>query len=309
MRPMAARTSDATGRTAGALLADTTAALGAAGSPTPRLDAELLVAHAFGRDRTWLHAHPTAELGMEDISRLEEWTTRRGRGEPIAYIRGFKEWFGLRLITDQRALIPRPETELVVELAISEIAGRLVRDDRAVTAWDVGTGSGAVAVAVALRFRAALALGRIRLVASDVASEALELAAENLGAHGVGKLVTLAASDLLEVAGGAVPRPDVVVANLPYVTTAAVDAGFGSLAYEPRRALDGGLDGLDELRRLIEQLPARLAPGGVALLEVGAGQARAVVDAASGLPVPTASTIEPDLAGIDRIVRIARLDG
>jgi release factor glutamine methyltransferase len=295
--------------TAGALLAATTAALAAAGSPTPRLDAELLVAHAFGRDRTWVHAHPAAELDADGVTRLEQWISRRGRGEPIAYIRGFKEWFGLRVITDRRALIPRPETELLVERAIGEIAGRLVGDERGVTAWDVGTGSGAVALALALRFRAALALGRIRLIASDVSADALELAAENLAAHGVARLVTLAAGDLLEAAGRSAELPDVVVANLPYVTTAEVDGGRGSLAHEPRGALDGGRDGLDQVRALLAQLPGRLAAGGVALLEVGAGQAATVLELAASLPMALTATAEPDLAGIDRIVRIARLDG
>jgi release factor glutamine methyltransferase len=177
VRSVPTRATDAA-PTAGTLLAATTGALEAAGSPTPRLDAELLVAHAFGRDRTWVHAHPSAELDADGVARLEAWIARRGEGEPIAYIRGFKEWFGLRVITDRRALIPRPETELLVERAIGEIAGRLVDDERDVTAWDVGTGSGAVALALALRFRAALALGRVRLIASDCSADALELAAE-----------------------------------------------------------------------------------------------------------------------------------
>jgi release factor glutamine methyltransferase len=295
--------------TAGTLLAGTTAALEAAGSPTPRLDAELLVAHAFGRDRTWVHAHPSAELDADGVARLAAWIARRAQGEPIAYIRGFKEWFGLRVITDRRALIPRPETELLVERAIGEIAGRLVDDARDVTAWDVGTGSGAVALALAIRFRAALALGRVRLIASDCSADALELAVENLAAHGVARLVTLVAGDLLEPAGRSVAVPDVVIANLPYVTTAEVDAGSGSLAHEPRGALDGGRDGLHQVRALLGQLPTRLAPAGVALLEVGAGQAQPVTALAAALPIPVAATCEPDLAGIDRIVRIARLDG
>src|SRR5205085_11206392 len=140
------------------------------------------------------------------------------------------------------------------------------------------TGGGAVALALALRFRASLALGRMRLLASDLSPDALELASENLAAHGVAQLVTIQVSDLLGGDAGATsaersPRADLVTANLPYVTSAEVAAARGSLAFEPRLALDGGPDGLDALRRLVAQLPARLALGGVALLEVAARQA------------------------------------
>jgi release factor glutamine methyltransferase len=297
------------------LLASTTASLAAAGSETARLDAELLVGHAFGRERAWLHAHPDAALEPGRAAELADWTRRRAAGEPVAYIRGFKEWFGLRVAVDPRALIPRPETEHLVEAAIAEIAERLAADDRGVVAWDVATGSGAVALALALRFRAALTLRRVRLVASDIAPDALELAAENLAAHGVAPIVTVALGDLLEGAGARdddpparLPLPDVVTANLPYLSTAEVSRAEGSIAFEPRAALDGGPDGLDAIRRLVGQLPYRLAPGGVALLEMGAGQADTVRTWAEGLTVPVAVTVLPDLAGIERVARIARLD-
>ena len=289
---------------AGRLVADAAATLRAAGIPSPRLDAELLVGHAFGRDRAWLHAHGEAELGPVDATALAGWVERRAAGEPIAYIRGFKEWLSLRIATDPRALIPRPETELLAEAAISEIAGRLVRDGATLQAWEVATGSGAVALAIALRFRTAIALSRLRLAASDVSAEALELAAENLSAHGVGGMVTLACGDLLEPA--ALPgKPDLLIANLPYLTSAEVATGGGSLAWEPARALDGGADGLDVLRRLIAALPSGLARDGVALIEVGQGQASAVGDLVAALPRQTTITTLADLAGIERVVRVA----
>lgn len=298
------------------LLAAATDRLARSRTETPRLDAELLVSHAFGRDRTWLHAHPEALLEAGPATLLASWVARRAAGEPVAYIRGFKEWFGLRVAVDRRALIPRPETELLAESAIAELASRLAADDRTVIAWDLATGSGPVALALALRFRTALALGRLRLVASDVAPDALELASENLAAHGAAASVTFAVCDLLECAArrggqpdlGRLPSPDVVVANLPYLTSAEVAAAPGSIAYEPASALDGGPDGLAVLRRLIADLPDRLAPGGVALLEVGLGQAPAVRSLAEALPIRVVVTILPDLAGIERIVRIARLD-
>ena len=270
-----------------------------AGSPTARLDAEVLLGHVTGRDRSWLLAHPEAA-----VDAIHEWTdalARRSAGEPIAYIRGFKEWRSLRIRTDARALIPRPETELLAEAAIAEIAARLTRDDATIVTWEVATGSGAVAVALALRFGSAIRLGRLRLVASDVSADALELAAENLAAHRVETLVDLACTDLLAAAGASLPRPDVVVANLPYVPAVEVDAGAESLAHEPRLALDGGPDGLDLLRRLLAELPSRTAPGASVLLEVGAGQAEALPVMA---PEGSSVTAMADLAGIERVVRI-----
>ena len=281
------------------VLASGRATLRDSGSPTPRLDAEVLLAHAIGRDRSWLLAHPEAPVGQ-----VGAWTdalARRAAGEPIAYIRGFKEWRSLPIRTDRRALIPRPETELLAEAAIAEIAARLTAHDATVIAWEVATGSGAVAVALALRFREALALGRLRLVASDLSPDALELAAENLAAHGVGPLVDLALADLLEPAGAALPRPDVVVANLPYVASGEVDARHGSLGFEPRIALDGGPDGLAVLRRILADLPPRSAASATALLETGVGQAEAIRALA---PDGASVTVVPDLAGLDRVIRV-----
>jgi release factor glutamine methyltransferase len=292
-------------RSVAALVSRATAGLRDAGIPSSRLDAELLVGHAFGRDRAWVHAHPEASLDAAAAEALAVWVARRAAGEPIAYIRGFKEWLSLRVGTDARALIPRPETELLAEAAVSEIAARLVRDGTTVQAWEVATGSGALALAIALRFRAALALGRLRLAASDLSAEALELAAENLAAHGVGGLVTLACGDLLEPAAVPDGRADIVVANLPYLTSEEVASGVGSLAWEPRRALDGGADGLDLLRRIVSELPDHLAPGGVALLEIGRGQAPAVRTDVFGLRMRVAVTTLSDLAGIERVIRVA----
>ena len=257
------------------------------------------MAHVIGRDRAWLLAHP--EAALDEAAAFDAALDRRAGGEPVAYIRGFKDWHSLRIRTDARALIPRPETELLADAAIGEIAARLARDDARVVAWDVATGSGAVALAVALRFRQALALGRLTLVASDVSPDALELAAENLAGHGVNGLVSLACADLLEPAGGSLPRPDVVTANLPYVASAEVDERRGSLGFEPRIALDGGPDGLILVRRLFEALPARASADATVLLEIGVGQ----LDAMRALAPPGATvTVVPDLAGLDRVVRV-----
>lgn len=274
-----------------------------AGSPSARLDAEVLLAHVTGHDRAWLLAHP--EAPVEGAASFEAALERRAAGEPIAYIRGFKEWRSLRIRTDARALIPRPETELLAEAAMTEIAARLAQNDAPVIAWEVATGSGAVALTLALRFRRALELGRLRLIASDVSPDALELAAENLAEHGVEGLASLACADLLEPANGSLPRPDVIVANLPYVASAEVDARHGSLGYEPRVALDGGVDGLDLLRRLLVDLPMRAAAGATALLELGVGQVEAIRALA---PADASVSIVTDLAGLDRVVRIGMPD-
>jgi release factor glutamine methyltransferase len=288
-------------QTVGRLLADATARLRAAESPTPRLDAELLVSHAVERDRAWLLGHPEHPVDADAAATIAGWIERRATGEPVAYVRGFKEWLTLRVATDPRALIPRPETELLAEEAIREIAGRLARDETPITAWEVATGSGAIGLALAQRFRTPLALGRLRLVASDVSADALELASENLARHGLAGLVTLACADLLEPAGETLPRPHVVVANLPYLTTGEVDAGFGSLAFEPRLALDGGPDGLSVVRRLLAQIPTRSEPGSVTLIEIGAGQEEGV---RAALPATASASSLVDLAGLPRVVRV-----
>lgn len=280
------------------VLARATAILRDGGSPTPRLDAEVLLAHVLERDRAWLLAHPEEPI---DPTAFDTLLGRRIAGEPIAYLRGFKEWRSLRIRTDARALVPRPETELLLDGAVAEISARMARDDAPIVAWEPATGTGAVAVALALRYREAIALGRLRLIASDLSADALELAAENLEAHGVAPLVDLACADLLEPAGGSLPRPDVVVANLPYVPSDEVRAPGRGLDHEPLVALDGGPDGLAVLRRLFAMADDRLAPGGTLLLEIGAGQAE---DLRALAPPGASVVVTRDLAGLERVVRI-----
>lgn len=283
----------------GSALAAAAVTLRESGSPTPRLDAELLIAHVTGRDRAWVLAHPEVVLEADAVDALQTTLDRRATGEPIAYIRGYKEWLSLRIRTDARALVPRPETEVLAAAAMTDIERRLGEDDGPVVAWEVATGSGAVAVALALRFREALERGALILIASDASADALGLAAENFAEHGVGRLVTLLDADLLTPAGASVPRPHVVVANLPYLSTAEIDAAQGSLAHEPRVALEGGPEGLELLRRLFAELPDHVAPHATVLLEVALGQA----DAVEGLAPPGAAVERlPDLGGVPRVV-------
>jgi release factor glutamine methyltransferase len=281
--------------TIGEALTAATSRLRDAGQPTPRLDAEVLLAHVTSRDRTWLLAHPEAPLEQADA--FQGAVARRATGEPVAYIRGFKEWRSLRIRTDARALIPRPETELVVEAAAAEVRARGGRG----LVWDVSTGSGAIVVALGLDFRDALTAGRLRIIGSDISAEALELAAENLAAHGLTDAIDLVEGDLLGPVDGARPRPDVVTANLPYVSSAEVDGRLGSLGFEPRIALDGGPEGLDLLRRFLAEVPAHAAPGATVILELGVGQVQAVRELA---PSGASVTVVPDLAGLDRVLRV-----
>ena len=288
-------------RTVGSALEEGTRRLRDAASPTARLDAEVLLAHVAARDRAWVLAHPEAEVRRDVAAAFEAALERRAAGEPVAYIRGFKEWHSLRIRTDPRALIPRPETELLAEAAMAHIASRLAQHGAPLVAWEVATGSGAVSVAIAVRFRSALESGRLILIASDVSPDALQLAVANLEAHGVGDIVTTAFADLLAPAGGQLPRPAVIAANLPYVATSEVDARQGSLGHEPRIALDGGPDGLELLRRFFTELPEHAAPGATVLLEIGVGQVGAIAALA---PPGSSVSVVPDLAGLDRVLRI-----
>ncbi|MDQ3880345.1 MAG: peptide chain release factor N(5)-glutamine methyltransferase, partial [Chloroflexota bacterium] len=295
-------------RSVGRAVTDAAAVLRTAGSPSPRLDAELLAALAIRRDRAWVVAYPDAPLDAVAAAELEAAVSRRATGEPIAYIRGYKEWLSLRLAVDERVLIPRPETELLAELAIAELRRRLAAPtpDERVVAWDVGTGSGAIAVAIGVALRDAVSTGRLRLVASDISEDALAVAASNLERHGLTGAVELAAADLLAADSGVAPQcsVDVVIANLPYVPSADVPRLPIAASFEPRTALDGGSDGLDALRRLLAVLRERLDVDGCALLEVGDAQADAVRTAAVGIGLRV-DAMHRDLAGTERVVCIS----
>lgn len=280
--------------------------LRAAGVATPRLDAELLLAMALDVDRTAVIAHHDAVVGDGQVDRFEDALRRRLGGEPVAYVRGVREFHGLAFAVDPRALIPRPETELLVDLAVEELAERLTSRPRGpgappVRVVDVGTGSGAVAVAVAVALRRRGMLDEVDLLAVDVSTEALDVARENAVGHGVAHAIRFEAADLLPADD---PTPvDVCCANLPYVPTADL-AALPALAAEPALALDGGEDGLDVVRRLLDRLAGALAPGGVALLEIGAGQRDAALALARERLPSREATVLDDLAGLPRVLRV-----
>jgi len=254
---------------------------------SPRLDAEILLTYALGITRAQLHAHPQGQLGPTELAGYRQLIERRARREPVAYIVGHKEFYGLDFFVDDRVLIPRPETELLVEKAI-EVSQR-----RAVVA-DVGTGSGAIAVSLAVH------LPQVVVYATDASPGALEVAARNCRRHGVEDRVHLLQGHLLEP----LPEPvDLIAANLPYVSQAELAQLPPEInCYEPREALNGGPDGLDLIRRLLAQAGWYLKPGGVVLAEIGATQGQAVVTLAKRYFPAARAEIGRDYAGLDRVV-------
>ncbi len=302
--------------TIGDCIADATTRLRAAGSETARLDAELLLGFAVGADRTAIVAHRDAPVGADAQARFEAAVARRAAGEPVAYIRGIKEFHGLAFVVDPRALIPRPETEALVDAAIAEVMARLaLRPGEAgaggdpIRVADIGTGSGAIAVALAVALRKRrVTMGRhVTIAATDVSPEALDLARENAVGHAAADGMRFIDADLLPpvLPDGGSPF-DILLANLPYVRTDAIAGLPIAASFEPRLALDGGADGLDVIRALLERLPDALTDDGVALLEIGADQGESGPGAVAAVLPGWRASVEPDLAGLPRILRVER---
>ena len=249
-----------------------------------RLDAQLLLLHALGRPgngRGWLLAHDRDELDPPTQRRFMQLCERRAGGEPLAYIVGRREFFGLDLMVDERVLVPRPDTETLVEWALE-----LLRPCTAPRVVDLGTGSGAIALAIKANRPDA------RVLATDASAAALEVATANANALALD--VEFRRHDWL---AGLAGRFDLVASNPPYI--AVGDPHLPALAHEPCGALVAGADGLDDLRRIIAQAPSALAPGGWLILEHGYDQAagvRALLEQAGFRHVAS----RPDLAGTQR---------
>lgn len=297
----------------GEVLVAASARLHASGSESARLDAEVLLGHVLGVERSTLAAHPEAALGAAQADAFEHCLERRTGGEPVAYIRGLKEFWGAALVVDARVLIPRPETEALVALAVAEVRTRLTSAPRDGSAgpflvWDVGTGSGAIPVAMGLELRRRRYGDAVRYIASDVSVDALAVATINIVSHGLADLVAVREADLADAAVPARPV-DLLTANLPYIPTADMGGLPVAASFEPRVALDGGPDGLQPLRRLLGQLPSALAPDGIAFLEIGSDQGPAVQAAVADLLPGWHCHIHPDLGGSPRVVRVAAAGG
>jgi len=281
--------------TVGRLLTWTTDWLAARGSESPRLDAEVLLAHVRGCPRIALYTAFETVVPDAERSRFRELVKRRGEGEPVAYLVGSREFFSIPFVVTKDVLIPRPETEALVvrvlDLAKELSAPRIV---------DVGTGSGAIAVAVAKH------LPKASLAAADLSPAAVAVARANAERHGVADRISFVTSDLLAAAELAGPW-DVIVSNPPYVR----DDEYAALPrdvrdHEPKSALVAGPTGVELVTRLAAEAADRLAPGGWLLVEIGpvtVAAAEAALAAVPGLePGPTLK----DLAGLARVVQARR---
>ena len=245
--------------TTGELLREGTDRLAAAGSETPRLDAELLLGHAVGAGRTAVVAHPEAPVGADAARRYRADLERRAAGEPVAYMRGIKEFYGLAFEVDARALIPRPETETPRRAGRGR--GHAAARRRRAAAREPRPpgrrrGDGERRHRGRARRRAAAAQGarRGRILAVDISPDALGLARENAVGHAVADRISFAEADLLP--GRCRAAFDVVLANLPYVRHDAMAGLPVATSFEPALALDGGVDGLEVIGRLLDRLPA-----------------------------------------------------
>jgi len=275
--------------TRGEARARSTERLRRSGAPAPALDADVLLAHVLGVAKDALVAHPEVELTVAEHERLQTLVTERERGVPVAYLRGFKEFYGLRFAVDPRVLVPRPETEALVDAIRAHAAGR------ALTVVDVGTGSGAIAIALAV------SEPQLRVIATDISPDALAVARANALAHGV--RIDFRAGDLL---APVTERVDVVAANLPYLRDedlADLAGDRTSLAFEPRVATVAGPDGLVVVRRAVVDLPRVLASDGAAFFECDPPQSAPI----SALLAPLGNVdVIRDLAGLERVVRLRR---
>ncbi len=272
---------------------------------SPATTARAVLSSATGRPREWLVAHDDESLDGEAQARLNVLLSRVLAHEPLAYVLGHREFYGLDFHVKPCVLIPRPETELLVEFALADLstgghsqtageAGRAASVDLI----DVGTGSGAVAVAVRVHAPS------LRVIATDISMAALVVARENAALHGVSDCITFVESDLL---AGVSAHARTITANLPYVTVEEIEALPPEIqAHEPRVALDGGRDGLDLIRRLLTQLDEHLHPGGSAYFEIGGTQGPAALQAAQQVLPGWHVHLRHDLAGLDRVLQVTR---
>ncbi len=275
--------------------------LEARGVSEPRPSAEVLLAHCLGGSRLDLYLHYDQPLGENELSCYKKLLKRRLAHEPTQYITGRQEFWSLDFLVTPAVLIPRPETELLVEVAAAYLQGQRA-EETSVRLIDVGTGSGVLAVVLAKEHPQA------QVTALDQSWEALCLARQNARRHGVEERIRFIMGDLL-----AALRPeaqfDLIVSNAPYVPTAEWLCLPSDIKdYEPRLALDGGVDGLDVIRRLVQAAPGYLKAGGLLALEVGQGQSAAVEQLLAHGGAFTPAEIRRDFQYIPRVVSARRLN-
>jgi release factor glutamine methyltransferase len=283
--------------------------------PSFTLAAELLLLHVLGRDRTWLYAHPEEEVGAADAQKFFALIARRAAGEPTQYLTGKQEFWGLEFEVTPDVLIPRPETEHVIEVTLDRLAVHELRAGRrqatkgkGLLIADIGTGSGCIAVALARELPGAT------IYANDVSGAALEVACRNAIEHGVLHRVHFFESSLLDLFASQIPQPgheplrlDLVVSNPPYVGRREAETLPREVReHEPASALYGGEEGYELYASLIAQAAAHLKPGGILVLELGYNTLPAVqplLDATNWTNIGVTN----DLAGIPRVIAAERL--
>lgn len=283
------------------VIQETHRTLESAGIPDARLEAEVMVMDVMRMPRQAIFAEQESQVSPQQEEQLAAIVTRRLTREPLAYILNYREFYGVNLLVNPDVLIPRPETETMVEHAL--FMALMGMESRELVIADVGTGTGAIAVNLAIHLPAA------RIYASDAYDATLDVAAYNVRMHNVADRVTLLKGDLLEP----LPEPvDVIVANLPYLPTDRIPTLQPEIQWEPVAALDGGPDGLDHIRRLLSQAAAlhgaadsRLKPHGVILLEMDPEQMSEAKSLASAAFPEAEVTVEPDLAGLDRVLSVS----
>jgi release factor glutamine methyltransferase len=271
-------------------------------SDTPQLDAQVLLAHIFQKPRTWLLAHTGSAPDTKRAARLEKLVRRLERGEPLPYVLGHWEFFGLDFDITPDVLIPRPETELLVERAVAwmQASATSSLNGRGRMVADIGTGSGCIAVSLAKN------LPDIHVLATDISPAALKIARGNAGRFHVLSQIDFLTCDILpqHVRSHAGARHfDLLCANLPYIPTAKLH-GLPVYMREPTLALDGGPDGLAPFRKLFSLVPEWMAPGGRILLEVESTRGAAVLSLAYDAFTAASFHLHQDLAGRDRLLEI-----
>lgn len=285
------------------LLRIATSYLQGKGIRNPRLDTEVLLAHILGLKRIDLYLRHDQPLNPQEIDRFREAIRRRGKGEPVAYIVGEKEFWSLPFKVKRDVLIPRPETELLVETTV-----RLIREGRLPSSpprvLEVGTGSGAIAISIMVELG-----GEVEMTATDISPKAIKIARLNAHLHGLSERIRFVVGDLFAPLNSGTERFHIIISNPPYIPSGDLDKLEPEIRlYEPRAALDGGPDGLAVIRHIIEEAPSYLTPKGYLALEIGYGQSQAIRTILGGRSAFEPPLFFRDLVGIERVF-VAKLKG
>ena len=282
--------------TAADLLSQAVAELAEHGVLNPRLDAEVLLAQALQASRPALYLRLHEPLAAGYVNTFRELLRRRAQREPLQYLTGVREFWSLEFKVDPRVLIPRPETEVVVETALRLLSHSALRTPQSAI-LDVGTGSGCIAIALAKE------LSQAEVWATDISPDALAVARENARHHGVAERIRFLQGDLFLPVAEKKDGFDLIIANPPYVVRSALAALQPEVRdWEPPVALDGGLDGLDFYRRLLHEGPTYVRAGGWLVMEIGHGQGEAVLRHAQERRDLSACCCSADYAGRERVI-------